>query len=78
MKGFRDKEVYKYVSREESSPGSLRRVDHNKGTCAQREVQRRLVAQEFATDDRRDDLFAATPALAATRLLQADLSCSST
>ena len=63
------------VSREEalSDPTGtvvgVRWVDHNKGTSVSPEVRSRLVAQEFAAKDRRDDLFAATPPLAATRLL---------
>ena len=82
MHGFRDMEVHEYVSREEalSDPTGtvvgVRWVDHNKGTPLRPEVRSRLVAQEFASKDRRDDLFAATPPLAATRLLLAGLACS--
>ena len=51
-------------------------MDHNSWTSVSPEVRSRLVAQEFASKDRRDDLFAATPPLAATRLLLAGLACS--
>ena len=80
--GFREMEVYEYVSREESLSDptgtvvGVRWVDHNKGTSVSPEVRSRLVAQEFASKDRRDDLFAATPPLATTRLFLAGLACS--
>ena len=73
LNGFRQMEVYEYVSHEEvlSDPTrtvvGVRWVDHNKGTSVSPEVRSRPVAQEFASKDRRDDLFAATPPLAATR-----------
>ena len=82
MNGFRDMEVYEYVSGEEalSDPTGtvvgVRWADHNKATPLRPEVRSRLVAQEFASKDRRDDLFAATPSSAATRLLLAGLACS--
>ena len=82
LNGFREMEVYEYVSREEalSDPTGIvvgvRWVDHNKGTSVSPEVRSRLVAQEFPSKDRRDDLFAATPPLAATRFLLAGLACS--
>ena len=44
-------------------------VKTNKGTAKNPEVRCRLVAQEFATNDYRDDLFAGTPPLAAMRML---------
>ena len=81
MNGFQQMEVYEYVSREEafSEPTGtvvgVRWVDHNKGTSVSPEVRSRLVAQEFASKDQRDDSFAATPPLAATRLLLAGLAC---
>ena len=74
-------EVYEYVSREEalSDPKGtdvgVRWVDHNKGTSVSPEVRSRLVAHEFASKDRRDDVLAATQPLAATRLLLAGLVC---
>ena len=79
LNGFREMEVYEYVGREEplSDPTGtvvgVRWVNHNKGTSVSPEVRSRLVVQEFASKDRRDDLFAATPPLAATRLLLAGL-----
>ena len=75
MNGFRDMEVYEYVSRQEalSDPTGtvvgVRWVDHNKRTSIQPEVPSRLVAQEIASKDRRDDLFAATPPLAVSSWL---------
>ena len=82
LNGFRDMEVYEYVGREEALSDStgtvvgVRCVEHNKGTSVSPEVRSRLVAQEFASKERRDDLFAATPPLAATRPLLAGLACS--
>ena len=72
LNGLRDMEVYKYVSREEAlrdSTGTVvgvRWVDHNKGTSVSSEVRSCLVAHP-----RTDAMicFAATPPLAATRLL---------
>ena len=60
MNGFRDMEVYEYVSREEALTDptgtvvGVRWVDHNKGTSLRPEVRSRLVAQEFASKDPRD------------------------
>ena len=69
MKNFEEMGVYEYVSRAEalrSSRGKLvgvRWVDVLKGDL----VRSRLVAQEFASKEAREDLFAATPPLSATK-----------
>ena len=44
-------------------------MDVNKGTKEVPKVRSRLVGQEFAHGERRDDLYAPTPPLAAARLL---------
>ena len=67
-------EVYEYVLKEiadKDQKGKLvgvRWVDVKKGAI----VRSRLVAQEFAGIDERDDLFAATPPLAATKMCISD------
>ena len=69
MKTFEEMEVYEYVSTEvarkdtEGKIVGVRWVDVLKGEG----VRSRLVAQEFAGDDDRDDIFAATPPLFATK-----------
>ena len=47
----------------------VRWVDVNKGTKEVPKVRSRLVGQEFAHGERRDDLYAPTPPLAAARFL---------
>jgi len=75
MRGFRDFEVYDYVLREvaerdrEGKFVGTRWVDHNKGSEEDPEVRSRLVGQEFAKGELREDLFAATPPLTASRML---------
>lgn len=44
-------------------------VDHKKGSDETPEIRSRLVGQEFAKGEIRDDLFAATPPLTASRLI---------
>jgi len=79
MIGFKDFEVYEYVLRktaERDPEGKFvgtRWVDVNKGTEQTPEVRSRLVGQEFAKGEVRDDLFAATPPLVASRLLLSNL-----
>ena len=74
MKTFKDIGVYEYVKREiavKDSSGKLvgvRWVDVDKG----KEIRSRLVAQEFASEEEREDLFAATPPLAATKFVISD------
>ena len=74
MKGFKEKKVYTYVKKEvakadkEGKIVGVRWVDILKGN----DVRSRLVAQEFASSDERDDIFAATPPLAATKVLLSD------
>ena len=69
LNGFREMEVYEYVSREESLSDptgtvvGVRWVYHNKGTSVSPEVRSRLVAQEFASKDGRDDLFCSDTAI---------------
>jgi len=79
MQGFVEFEVYEYVLRtvaEQDKEGKFigtRWVDHNKGSKESPQVRSRLVGQEFAKGEARDDLFAATPPLTATRLLLSHL-----
>ena len=75
MKGFKEFGVYEHVLRSvakqdpEGKKIGVRWVDVNKGTKDQPKVRSRLVGQEFAGKELRDDLFAATPPLAATRTI---------
>ena len=75
MRGFKDFNVYEYELREVAERDmngkfvGTRWVDTNKGTEESPEVRCRLVGQEFAKGEVRDDLFAATPPLTATRLM---------
>ena len=67
MKRFKQMKVYDYVLRGEAKKNSngkfigVRWVKVNKGTVEDPNVRCRLVAQEFAKGEVRDDLFAATP-----------------
>ena len=47
----------------------VRWVDHKKGAKSQPKVRSRLVGQEFAHGEKRDDLYAPTPPLSAARYL---------
>ena len=75
MIGFREFGVYEYVLREVAARDKggkfigTRWVDTNKGSREKPQVRSRLVGQEFAHGEARDDLFAATPPLVASRLL---------
>jgi len=79
MKTFREMGVYEYVLKSEavkSVNGKLvgvRWVDSLKGDI----VRSRLVAQEFAGKDDRDDLFAATPPLSATKFVISEVASKS-
>ena len=74
MHVFKEMGFYEYVPKEvaENDPRGktvgVRWVDVRKGIG----YRSRLVAQEFAGNDDRDDLFAATPALAATKTCISD------
>ena len=74
MKTFSDMKVYDYVPREIAITDKrgkivgVRWVDTQKGPI----VRSRLVAQEFASKDDREDIFAATPPLFATELVISD------
>ena len=74
LTGFHQHDVYSYVPRElaESDEEGVfigtRRVDVNKGTRSHPCVRSRLVGQEYAQGDPRDDLFAVTPPVAAAIL----------
>ena len=72
LRTFRDMNVYTYVRREEAqSRGKIigvRWVDSLKGGV----VKSRLVAQEFASRRDRDDIFAATPPLMASKFVLSD------
>ena len=75
MDTFKEMAVYEYVRRVEATNSrsgkfvGVRWVD----TLKDEKVKSRLVAQEFASKDGRDDLFAGTPPLAATRMLLSDV-----
>ena len=75
METFRQMSVYEYVTRTEASKShsgkfvGVRWVD----TLKNGDVKSRLVAQEFAGQEVRDDLFAGTPPLAATKMLLSDV-----
>ena len=76
LKTFEQMKVYEYVKMEKAmcEPDAkrigVRWVDINKGP----KVRSRLVAQEFARGDpNREDLFAGTPPLGATKMLLSDL-----
>ena len=78
LRSFREMDVYEYVLRSEAEQDprgrivGVRWVKVNKGTQWEPIIRCRLVAQEFASMDVRDDLFAGTPPLAALRLLLAE------
>ena len=78
MVTFAEMGVYEYVPRSvavSDKSGKLvgvRWVDIDKGS----EVRCRLVAQEFASKEDRDDLFAGTPPLMASRLVLSDVASS--
>jgi len=67
-------DVYNYITREEAKKDKdgkivgVRWVDIQKGIL----VRSRLVAQEFAGKDEREDIFAATPPLFATKVVISD------
>ena len=75
METFKSMGVYDYVKKEvyDANPGGkkigVRWVDIDKGS----RVRSRLVAQEFAHGELRDDLFAGTPPLSATKALISDI-----
>ena len=75
MRGFEVRQVYHHVLRSvaQADPEGkfirVRWVDVNKGTREVPKVRSRLVGQEFAHGERRDDLYAPTPPLAAARFL---------
>lgn len=75
MAGFRKPEVYTYAPRGEAKNDSagkfigVRWVDRDKGSAEHPDVRCRLVGQEFATSEKRHDLYAPTPPLAAARML---------
>jgi hypothetical protein len=75
MKTFREMNVYTYVLREDvkqmgrGKVVGVRWVDVLKGDI----VRSRLVAQEFAGNDDRDDLFAATPPLSASKYILSEV-----
>jgi len=74
MRTFKEMDVYSYVLREEARGDKngkvvgVRWVDVQKGLL----VRSRLVAQEFAGKDEREDIFAATPPLFATKVVISD------
>jgi len=74
MNTFKEMDVYDYITREEAKKDKdgkivgVRWVDIQKGAL----VRSRLVAQEFAGKDEREDIFAATPPLFATKVVISD------
>ena len=75
MRGFEERKVFHHVLRSvaEADPEGkfieVRWVDVNNGTKEVLKVRSRLVGQEFAHGERRDDLYAPTPPQAAARFL---------
>ena len=75
MRGFEERQVHHHVFRSvaQADPEGkfigVRWVDVNKGTKEVPKVRSRLVGQESAHGERRDDLHAPTPPLAAARFL---------
>ena len=75
MQGFKEFGVYDHVRREDAFQDKfgkkigVRWVDVNNGRKAHPKIHSRLVGQEFAGGEAHDDLFAATPPLAATMAL---------
>ena len=75
MRSFEVRQVYHHVLRSvaQADPEGkfirVRWVDVNKGTREVPKVRSKLVGQEFAHEERRDDLYAPTPPLAAAHFL---------
>jgi len=75
LRMFNEMKVKRYASQEEFWNDPFAKligttwVDTNKGTKELPDVRSRLCAQEFAKDDPRDDLFAATPPLLGVKLI---------
>ena len=75
MNMFAEMGVYEHVSEQEFQADPHAKligttwVDCDKGTPGREEYRSRLCAQEFAKGEQRDDLFAGTPPLLATKLL---------
>ena len=78
MQVFKDHDVYTKVLIDEAwrvsgkAPIGTRWIDINKGDDATPEYRSRLVAQEFAGKQDREDIFAATPPLFATKAVISD------
>ena len=72
LKTFKEMEVYEYAKRSDvTAKGKVvgtRWLDSLKGG----KMKARLVAQEFAKGSNRDDIFAATPPLMASRFVVSD------
>ena len=79
METFKRRKVYEYVLRGTMERNSnekmigVRWVRVNKGTVEDPQIRCRLVAQEFARGETRDDLFAATPPLFAMKSIISDV-----
>ena len=75
MRGFEERQAYHHVLRSvaQADPEGkfigVRWVDVNKGAKEVPKVRSRLVGQEFAHGERRDDFYAPTPPKAAARYL---------
>ena len=78
MKTFGEMKVYVHVTREEvgRAGGKVIGVRWVETEKADGRIRSRLVAQEFATQGDRDDLFAGTPPLAATKMILSELASS--
>ena len=76
---FKRMKVYEYVLRRDAQADAegkmvgVRWVKTKKGTKEKPKIRCRLVAQEFADREFRDDLFAGTPPLAAMRMIISEM-----
>ena len=81
MEKFKARGVYTHVTRQVAASSGqgkfvkVRWVQTNKGTTEAPNVRCRLVCQEYASGNPRDDLFAGTPPLTAAKLLVSDVAC---
>ena len=79
MEKFKARGVYTHVTRQAAAASGqgkfvkVRWVQTNKGTKEAPNVRCRLVCQEYASGNPRDDLFAGTPPLSAAKLLVSDV-----
>ena len=75
MRGFEERQIYHHVLRSVVTEGrfiGVRWVAVNKGTKEVPKVRSRLVGQEFAHGEQRDDLYTPTPPLAVVRVEESE------